>query len=491
MASISTDPKGNRIIQFKGADNKRHSVYLGKTPMKIAQGIQAKVQSVVNSQNAVQPLEPETARWLGSLDAKMLKKLVAVGLAEKRVDDVDPFKVDPLDTVHGFVEDFLQRQVKNVKESTATFLSHTVRNIKAKFPETLLLADLTEGDADDFRSYLKNDEKLAAATVARRCQLARSIFKDAKKRRRITANPFEDIKAGSTANEKRKFFVTRETVARVIDACPNAQRRLLVALSRYGGLRIPSEAFLLKWEDIDWERDRFVVHSPKTEHHPGKETRSVPIFPELRPYLEAVFEEPGEAEYVLSAIRHHKSDDGNWRNVNAGTWLQKLLRRAKIEPWPRIWHNMRASRQTELSDHFPDHVVSAWMGNSERIAEKHYKMVTDDHFKKAMQKAMQQPSASLRTGSQTNVPDSSEEPVFLESSEKTRGSQMGDTGFETSKCHGQKRDAVKTNVESNVITADPGLRTIAKHWGVLSDSERRRVIALVNHLAREAAGSER
>jgi len=38
-----------------------------------------------------------------------------------------------------------------------------------------------------------------------------------------------------------------------------------------------------------------VVRSPKTEHHEGGESRVVPIFPELRPYLEAVFDqaEPG------------------------------------------------------------------------------------------------------------------------------------------------------------------------------------------------------
>jgi hypothetical protein len=62
-----------------------------------------------------------------------------------------------------------------------------------------------------------------------------------------------------------------------------------------------------------------------------------------------------------------------------------VIKRAGVKPWPRLWHNMRATRQTELEDQFPSHVVCAWLGNSKPIAAKHYLQVTDDHFKKATQ----------------------------------------------------------------------------------------------------------
>ena len=38
-----------------------------------------------------------------------------------------------------------------------------------------------------------------------------------------------------------------------------------------------------------------------------------------------------------------------------------------------------ASR-TVLTDEFPQHVVCAWLGNSERVAEKHYLHVTNEHI---------------------------------------------------------------------------------------------------------------
>jgi len=70
---------------------------------------------------------------------------------------------------------------------------------------------------------------------------------------------------------------------------------LIVALSRYAGLRCPSEHLGLTWGDILWDKNRFVVRSPKTEHV-GKAQRVVPIFPELYPYLRDAFEaaEPGQ-----------------------------------------------------------------------------------------------------------------------------------------------------------------------------------------------------
>ena len=85
-------------------------------------------------------------------------------------------------------------------------------------------------------------------------------------------------------------FISRVDAEQVIEACPNAEWRLIFALSRYGGLRCPSEHLALRWEDVDWERNRMTVRRPKTEHHPGGVSRTVPLFPELRPHLEEVWE---------------------------------------------------------------------------------------------------------------------------------------------------------------------------------------------------------
>ena len=77
--------------------------------------------------------------------------------------------------------------------------------------------------------------------------------------------------------------------------------------------------------------------------------------------------------YVITKRRG--GSDATYRNQMA-----RLIKRAKQKQWPRIFHNLRSSRQTELEDQFPSHVVNAWMGNSEKVGREHYLQVTDTHF---------------------------------------------------------------------------------------------------------------
>ncbi|MQG87379.1 MAG: hypothetical protein FI699_00720 [SAR202 cluster bacterium] len=65
---------------------------------------------------------------------------------------------------------------------------------------------------------------------------------------------------------------------------------------------------------------------------------------------------------------------------------------------------MRASRTTELVKDFPEHVVTAWMGHSKKIAQKHYLQVTEDDYKQASSNPTQNPTQQItvspRRGSQ-------------------------------------------------------------------------------------------
>ena len=57
--------------------------------------------------------------------------------------------------------------------------------------------------------------------------------------------------------------------------------------------------------------------------------------------------------------------------------------------WPKLFQNLRSTRETELTETFPLHVVTAWLGNSQLIAAKHYLQVTDSHFQEATQNPTQ------------------------------------------------------------------------------------------------------
>jgi len=190
------------------------------------------------------------------------------------------------------------------------------------------------------------EEGLADATVSKRIKTARQIFRQGLKWKMLRENPFADIKAGSQTNKSRMYFVSREDAARVLDACSDSEWRLIFALSRFGGLRCPSEHMGLRWTDVDWARGRMLVHSPKTEGRPGRETRSIPLFPELLVHLREAFElaEPG-SEWIIA--RHRDA------SVNLRTQLTRILRKAGLSPWPRLFQNLRSSRQTELAAKHP------------------------------------------------------------------------------------------------------------------------------------------
>jgi integrase len=61
--------------------------------------------------------------------------------------------------------------------------------------------------------------------------------------------------------------------------------RVILDLSRYCGLRTPSETRSLRWDNIDWEMNRRSIPEPLVEPHEGQGVRSCPIFPELRSIL--------------------------------------------------------------------------------------------------------------------------------------------------------------------------------------------------------------
>lgn len=369
MASISREPNGRRTIQFVGGDKKRRSIRLGKVSQRAAEAVQSKVEHLVVASITGGAIDADTASWVAGLDSMLYEKLVAVGLLAKREAGKQTLLGDFLDSYVGGRSD--------VKGSTQIVYRHTRRCLLGYFGANKPIRDITAGDADLWRIWLADNQELADNTVRRRSGIAKQFFRAAVRRKLIHENPFSDLVAAVRGNDKRFYFVSRGEADKVLAACPNAEWRLIFALSRFGGLRCPSEHLSLTWQDVDWERQRITITSPKTEHHEGKESRVIPLFPELRPYMEAVFDraEPGTTHVIT---RYRDS------TTNLRTTLNKIIRRAGLKPWPKLFQNLRSTRETELAEVYPIHVVCAWIGNSQAVAKKHYLQVTDDHFEQAV-----------------------------------------------------------------------------------------------------------
>ncbi len=375
MASISTDAKGNRKIQFVNGDGKRKSVYLGKILKTDAKEICSKIEAILAALLSRRSLAPEVAEWVGNVPDVLAEKLVGVGLIAPRA------KQQKDATMLGeFIDAYLASRT-DIKPRTRINLLQVRRNLVTYFGETKPIADITPGDTDEWRRWMLT--KLGENTVRRHCGRAKQLLRAALRKRIIAENPFADMRDCLVkANKSREFFVSRADAEKVLAACPDNEWRLIFALARFGGLRTPSETLLLRWDDVDWERGRLLIRSPKTEHHEGKDSRFVPIFPELRPLLDAAWVQAADrAEFVIARRRDS--------NINLRTQLLRIIAKAGLTAWPKLFQNLRSTRETELAETYPLHVVTSWLGNSQLIAAKHYLQVTDDHFAKATQNPTQ------------------------------------------------------------------------------------------------------
>ncbi len=381
MASISTATNGTRRILFLGLDGKRRTIYCGKSPKRVVEEVARHVEVIVSCAAADLALDPRTADWLGRLSEAWYAKLVAAELVVSR--EATPAEKLTLGT---FLRDYIHGRT-DVKAFTAAKYETARRALVAHFGEHRPLASITPGDADAFRrAYAQGTHRddgtfkqRSENTVRKIIAAGKLFFRGAVRLRLLRENPFADQKATILANPKRLAFIDAATIRKVMDAAPNDEWRLVIALARYGGVRVPSELGL-RWDDVNWGAGKLRIRSPKTAHHEGKDERWIPLFPELRTALNPLWEKlapgtPGEA-FVLPSS--HRDADKNLRQG-----LFRIIDRAGVARWAKLFQNLRSSRETELAQSFPLHVVTAWLGNSQPVAMKHYLQVRDEDFARA------------------------------------------------------------------------------------------------------------
>lgn len=270
----------------------------------------------------------------------------------------------------------------DVKLVTRTNYRQTRRLLVEYFGENRALKAITKADADRWRRWMiarvvkpatktTPVETMAAASVSKHCKRAKTMLSDVVKDRLLSESPFADLKGGDESNHGRHRFIDRATTARVLEACPDLDWRLIFSMARFAGMRYPSEVLGLKLTDVDWDTGRIRIDSTKTG------LRFCPLFPELRAVLSEAFDAaPDGAVYFVERYR------GESKNLR--TQLLRIIERAGVIPWPKLSVNLRSTRRTELQDLFPDNVVNKWLGHSAKVAEKHYLQVTDEHWSRAV-----------------------------------------------------------------------------------------------------------
>lgn len=351
-----------RVIQLSAPDGTRPTIHLGRVGYEQARVIKSYVEALASAKWMNVAPDPAVSAWVGGLSDEMHEKLHKAGL-------IDPREPEPkAPALKGWLDRYVESR-SDLKPRSLVNLRRTVELLTEFFTDGRRIDTITIGDAADWRAFLLR-KGLAEASVRLYARITKGAFNAAVDHEYIHNNPFKRLPSRSLAAERTRYITPAET-DKILTVCPTVQWKALFGLARLAGLRAPSEIRGLEWGDIDFERGRMIVKSPKTERFEGKAARVVPIVPRLQKILqEAFLDDAADPKNVITI------------GTSPGTLhsgLRTIIRRAGIVPWPNLFRALRQSRATEWAETFPGHAVAAWMGHSETVSKAHY-LMTPDHL---------------------------------------------------------------------------------------------------------------
>ena len=379
MASLFKRPNGFFTLQFPFL-GKRRTLRLKTKDQRFAEEMRFEIERIIEFKTNGLSLDVDSTKWIKSQPIETRKRIAGTGLIEKE---------DTVGSVGGLCNYFLDNFSEDISDASVAKYEETVDRINCFFGTNTRLTAVSIGDVEEYQRWLKSSGKkkggpLADSSADNLLSRSKTIFKKAENKGWIDRSPFSEVKTSVCSNPDNFYFVSAEEFAAVdskIKAGPGsaariAECRLVFALGRWGGLRCPSEPKSLLWDWIDFDNDRFKVFSVKNKRFKAKQYREVPIFPELRPFLDEMRINATDKEYVCPILRTN--------NKNA---FRKMIKSA-IGPdcWPRLFQNLRATRSNEIERQFGPKIESAWIGHGQRVAETNYFAVSDADFDRATTK---------------------------------------------------------------------------------------------------------
>lgn len=354
-------------MQFTDLTGNRRTITLGQMPKHAATRFYLRLEAMVAAHLTNTPPDPQTAEWLRGVSSNLRRKLAAVGLTEAGVAH----------TVGTWADQYVASRKKSLARPRYAMIGLARDVAKRVLGEKTALHAVTKADAARVRETLLA-EGLSEATVRKRCADIRMVFDRAVKARLIPSNPFEGLPTTVGRTESRSF-VSESDVRKVMLELPDVSWRLLFALARWGGLRIPSEVQAMVWADVSWDSKRLTIRSSKT-----RTQRVIPLWPELESLMLEAFKQASDGQaLVLPGFI-------NARGATLFRTARAAMARAGVT-WDRLWNQLRSTRETELLRSHPAHVVAYWMGHGTRVQAHHYTQVTDEDYDRALRAA---PSAA-------------------------------------------------------------------------------------------------
>lgn len=242
---------------------------------------------------------------------------------------------------------------------------------------------ITRAEAAAWRAWLSKrtvpndpDELVSEATVCKYIRCASSLFgtrTGAASVDLIPFNPFDRLKKNAQTETKGHPTLTAQQEQSLLDACPSAEWRSLVALVLYAGLRI-GETALVEWSDVKWGEGKLSVPKYKTRR------RDCLMLPELEAVLLEGFD-LSEGGRVVPLSRS-----------NLNREMTKIIKRSGVEVWPEVFQALRRRRDVMWKQQYPEFIVDSWLGHSGQVSRDHYLTVPEDVYESAQHRRNMEPA---------------------------------------------------------------------------------------------------
>lgn len=417
MARLCHDAGGRKRLIINGARGKSHTVRLGVMSTATAEKIRGHVTTLENCKKhgAAHAVGEDVIGWASKLPDEAYGKYANAGLLPPR------HRAAAKIVTLGQLVDEVKAEMGGKKQFTQANYQYAYAPLLEYFAAIKPVASITPRDADAFLVWQREKMNIGPATLARRIKAYRLLFNRGIRWKYCAENPFTGIKAGASINHARKVFVPAATVEEILAATADLEFRAIIALCRYGAVRCPSEVLALRWVDVRHDLGQVIITSSKTEGHTGGESRVIPLFPELDRHLTAWQAEAPEGEvYVISRTR----DPG----VNFRKKLETLITKAGVVKWPKLFHNLRASRESELCKLYPLATVCKWLGHRPEVAAAHYLTdpEADENFQKAAGGAARQTARRMGKFGEVSGSDKNKNPQKPEENRDLVGNGVGD-----------------------------------------------------------------
>ena len=153
----------------------------------------------------------------------------------------------------------------------------------------------------------------------------------------------------------------RDTREAVMEYCRDDYDRLLLALARFGGLRIPSEIRLMRFSDFT--KDVILIHKDTKTG-----AREVPLLGEIREIFDRI---------VVNLGKDFEPSDLVFGNVSSFSSFQhrfvQTIHRSGVEQWTKLFVNLRSSCITDFVERgYKEKTLDAIFGNSAMVRSRHY-----------------------------------------------------------------------------------------------------------------------